>query len=217
MMNVRRATVAEGRLRVDFEGTRSWRDTFAKQQFSASQMRSRNFVHAETTLKRVDPDADRRISRGGRSLTSSARCPSTAGWKLPPGIPRRSPRRPRPPHFAESGAAFEAAMPPRHSPAWRASCPSDRLDDDAFVLLVQPTGKVFAATAAGASYIGASVGDFFSEVSPTRRFGDRAGVIETTISGRPHYARNHACRQCRRLCRCSNVPRAASTSSGAGR
>src|SRR6478735_2770431 len=55
MMNVRRATVAEGRLRVDVEGVRSWRDTFANSSSAPSQMRSRNFVHAETTLKRAIP------------------------------------------------------------------------------------------------------------------------------------------------------------------
>ena len=34
----------------------------------------------------------------------------------------------------------------------------------------------------------AAVSDFFPEVSTIRRFGDRAGVIETTIAGEPYYA-----------------------------
>src|SRR6478736_2744550 len=55
MMNVRRATVADGRLRVDFEGFRSWRDTFASSSSALPQRRSRNFVHAEMTLKRAIP------------------------------------------------------------------------------------------------------------------------------------------------------------------
>jgi two-component system cell cycle sensor histidine kinase PleC len=188
MMNVRRATVAEGRLRVDFEGIRSWRDTFANSSSAPSQMRFRNFVHAETTLKRVIPmlivaflavvaashffgmmSEYSRMEAAARHSTALAAATAAAA-------------------FAESGAAFEAGDVTAAQSRLARFLPQDRLDDDAFVLLVQPTGKVFAATAAGASYIGASVGDFFSEVSAIRRFGDRAGVIETTISGRPHYA-----------------------------
>ncbi|MGO4119356.1 hypothetical protein ACEQ6C_40130, partial [Rhizobium ruizarguesonis] len=44
--------------------------------------------------------------------------------------------------------------------------PQDRLDNGAFVLLVQASGKVFAATTAGLSHVGTNVGDFFPEVSP---------------------------------------------------
>lgn len=184
MMNVRRATVAEGRLRVDFEGFRSWRDTFA----NSSSAPSRNVVHAETTLKRAIPmlivafltvvaashffgmmSEYSRMEAAARHSTALAAATAAAA-------------------FAESGAVFEAGDVTAAQSRLARFLPQDRLDDDAFVLLVQPTGKVFAASAAGAAYIGASVGDFLSEVSAIRRFGDRAGVIETTISGRPHYA-----------------------------
>ncbi len=79
-------------------------------------------------------------------------------------------------------------MSRRRRPASPKFLPQDRLDSGAFVLLVQASGKVFAATTAGLSHVGSNVGDFFPEVSAIRRFGDRAGVIETTISGVPHYA-----------------------------
>lgn len=188
MMNVRRATVADGRLRVDFEGFRSWRDTFASSSSAPPQRRSRNFVHAEMTLKRAIPilivafltvvaashffgmmSEYGRMEAAARHSTALAAATAAAA-------------------FAESGQVFEAGDVAEAQSRLARFLPQDRLDDDAFVLLVEPTGKVFAASAAGAAYIGSSVGDFFSEVSAIRRFGDRAGVIETTISGRPHYA-----------------------------
>lgn len=66
--------------------------------------------------------------------------------------------------------------------------PQDRLDNGAFVLLVQSSGRVFGSSTAGSGYIGMLVSDFFPEVTAIRNFGDHAGVIETMIGGEPYYA-----------------------------
>ncbi|QFY59521.1 PAS domain-containing protein [Rhizobium grahamii] len=188
MMNVRRATVAEGRLRVDFEGLRALRDSFAESSAAPADVPSRNFTYAENVLKRTIPllivafltvvaashffgmmSEYSRMEAAARHSTALAAATAAAA-------------------FADADDLFEAGTVAAAQERLARFLPQDRLDDDAFVLLVQPTGKVFAASAAGAAYIGTSVGDFFSDISSARRFADRAGVIETMISGRSHYA-----------------------------
>ncbi len=189
MMNVRRATVAEGRLRVDFESFRAWRESFTgKASATSRQSSSRNYTHAEAVLKRAIPilivafltvvaashffgmlSEHDRMQAAARHSTALAAATAAAA-------------------FADSAAIFDSGNATEGQARLARFLPQDRLDDDAFVLLVQSSGKVFAASAAGAAYVGAGIGDFFSEVSAIRRFGDRAGVIETTIAGRPHYA-----------------------------
>lgn len=189
MMNVRRATVADGRLRVDFEGLRAWRQAFAdKAAARAHQPSFRNLSQVEIVLKRIIPllivaflavvavshvfgmmSEYSRMEAAARHSTALAAATAAAA-------------------LADMDATFESGNAEAAQERLTRFLPQDRLDDDAFVLLVQPNGKVFASTVAGSAYIGESVGDFFSEVSAIRRFGDRAGVMETSISGRPHYA-----------------------------
>jgi two-component system cell cycle sensor histidine kinase PleC len=90
--------------------------------------------------------------------------------------------------FADAADIFDSGDVGQAQARLAKFLPQDRLDNGAFVLLVQASGKVFASTTAGLSHVGSNVGDFFPEVSAIRRFGDRAGVIETTIGGVPHYA-----------------------------
>ncbi|KQV63851.1 PAS domain-containing sensor histidine kinase [Rhizobium sp. Root1220] len=188
MMNVRRATVAGGRLRVDFDGLRAWRDTFSDKAGGVVPSPARRLSHVEGILKRIIPIliiaflmvvATSRIfgmvAEYGRTEAAARHSTALAAATAAAA-------------FADADQVFETGDDIQAQARLARFLPQDRLDDDAFVLLVQPSGKVFAATAAGSSYIGAGVGEFFSEISTIRRFGDRAGVIETTISGRPHYA-----------------------------
>jgi len=55
MMNVRRATAAEGRLRVDFDGLLAWRDSFSARRSTVSSSSSRNLSQVEIVLKRIIP------------------------------------------------------------------------------------------------------------------------------------------------------------------
>ena len=176
MMNVRRATAAEGRLRVDFDGLLAWRDSFSAKHSSVSLSSSRNLSQVEIVLKRIIPilivaflavvaashffgmvSEYSRTEAAARHSTALAAATAAAA-------------------FADADQIFEAADAVQAQARLARFLPQDRLDDDAFVLLVQPGGKVFAATAAGSAYLGASVGDFFSEISAIRRFGDRAGA-----------------------------------------
>jgi two-component system, cell cycle sensor histidine kinase PleC len=65
--------------------------------------------------------------------------------------------------------------------------PQTRLPDASFVLLLQRSGRIFASSQDGATY----VGDFLSSVAPDARlmgtFGDRAGTFQAQLSGQDHY------------------------------
>ncbi|OWO93612.1 PAS domain-containing sensor histidine kinase [Rhizobium esperanzae] len=186
MMDVRRATVAGGRLRVDFGGLKAWRNSLSGHP--ASEPLLRHLPKAELILKRTIPalivaflsvvaashffgmmNEYARLEASARHATALSAATASAV-------------------FADASQIFDNGDIGQAQTRLAKYLPQDRLDSGAFVLLVQASGKVFAATTAGLSHVGSNVGDFFPEVSAIRRFGDRAGVIETTIGGVPHYA-----------------------------
>ncbi|KAA0698125.1 PAS domain S-box protein [Neorhizobium sp. P12A] len=188
MVDVRRATAADGRLRVNFGGLKSWHGGLSSRTGLNAAAVSRRFPQIELILRRAIPilivaflavvAASRmfgmmtehsRIESASRHATSLSAAAASAAFSNDPGL-------------------FQAAD--RGSAEKRLSTylPQDRLDGGAFILLVQASGRVFASSAAGSSYVGLSISDFFPEVSAIRHFGDRAGVIETTIAGAPYYA-----------------------------
>ncbi|NLS02886.1 PAS domain-containing protein [Rhizobium sp. P32RR-XVIII] len=193
MMNVRRATAAEGRLRVDFEALRAWRGqalsrTTPISRPISSRSISRSLPQAETLLKRAIPalivaflavvaashlfgmmSEYARMGAAARHTTALSAATAAAV-------------------FADAGDLFENGNAVEAQAKLQKFLPQDRLDSNSFILLVEASGKVFAASTAGLSYVGSNVADFFPEVSAIRRFGDRADVIETTIGGNPHYA-----------------------------
>ncbi|MBB3353863.1 PAS domain-containing sensor histidine kinase [Rhizobium sp. L9] len=186
MMDVRRATVAGGRLRVDFDGLKAWRNSLSGH--ATSEPLLRHLPKAELILKRTIPaliiaflsvvaashffgmmNEYARLEASARHATALSAATASAV-------------------FADVPQIFDSGDIGQAQTRLTKYLPQDRLDSGAFVLLVQASGKVFAATTAGLSHVGSNVGDFFPEVSAIRRFGDRAGVIETTIGGVPHYA-----------------------------
>ncbi|WP_454848776.1 PAS domain-containing sensor histidine kinase [Rhizobium binxianense] len=188
MMNVRRATVAEGRLRVDFDELKAWRGSLSRGATTGSPSILQHLPKLETILKRAIPAlivaflavvaASRffgmmseygRMEAGARHATALSAATANAV-------------------FAEAAQLFDSGNAAAAQARLARFVPQDRLENGGFVLLVQANGKVFAATAAGLSYVGMNIADFFPEVSAVRRFGDQAGVIETTIGGNPHYA-----------------------------
>ncbi|WP_230171031.1 ATP-binding protein [Rhizobium sp. CECT 9324] len=64
----------------------------------------------------------------------------------------------------------------------------EHLSDGAFVLLVDPAGRVFGASPSASGQVGFMLASLLPEVTTIRRFGDRSGAIETNINGEPHYA-----------------------------
>ena len=66
--------------------------------------------------------------------------------------------------------------------------PQYLLDEGRFVLVTGPGGRVFAATANGAEFVGRSLDQLLPGASPLRLFGVRAGVQEVQYRGRTYYA-----------------------------
>ncbi|TCL76195.1 PAS domain-containing sensor histidine kinase [Rhizobium sp. BK251] len=188
MANVRQATAAGGRLRVDFGGLRAWHESFSDNSGIRAELVSRHFPRVEAILKRVIPVLivaflfvvaaahvfgmlmeHSRMSASARHATALAAAAASAAFAGDPTILDTGNR-----------AAAEQRI--------ATYLPQDRLDSEAFVLLVQPSGRVFGASAAGFTFVGQNISDFFPEVSAIRRFGDQQGVIETTIDGEAAYA-----------------------------
>lgn len=61
--------------------------------------------------------------------------------------------------------------------------PAELLDEESFVLLLDPNGLVVAASNKGSAFVGLHVMNLFPEVATLRRFGDKTGAIETNIDG----------------------------------
>ncbi|MGY5806425.1 PAS domain-containing sensor histidine kinase [Rhizobium sp. LEGMi198b] len=188
MVDVRRATAADGRLRVNFDGLKSWHSGVADRAGVRAETVSRRFPKAEHILKRVIPVLivsflmvvaashffgmmmeHGRMTAAARRATSLSIAAASAAFSNDASLFQIGDR---------SGAEKKLAT----------YLPQDRLDTGAFVLLVQASGRVFGSSAAGSAYIGLTISDFFPEVSAIRSFGDHAGVIETMIDGAPFYA-----------------------------
>jgi two-component system cell cycle sensor histidine kinase PleC len=58
----------------------------------------------------------------------------------------------------------------------------------AFVLLVDPTGRVFAASPEATAQVGLSLSSLLPEVMTFRQSGSRTGAIDTELNGVPHHA-----------------------------
>lgn len=67
--------------------------------------------------------------------------------------------------------------------------PPDRLHEDAFLLLVDPSGQIIGGSSAG-SYVGQRLTSLLPETAALRHFG-RSGLIQTAIGDEPHYAAIH--------------------------
>ncbi|AVA20846.1 ATP-binding protein [Rhizobium sp. CB3171] len=188
MVDVRRATAADGRLRVNFDGLKSWHSGVTDRAGVRAETVSRRFPKAEHILKRVIPVLivsflmvvaashffgmmmeHGRMTAAARRATSLSIAAASAAFSNDASLFQIGDR---------SGAEKKLAT----------YLPQDRLDTGAFVLLVQASGRVFGSSAAGSAYIGLTISDFFPEVSAIRSFGDHAGVIETMIDGAPFYA-----------------------------
>jgi len=64
--------------------------------------------------------------------------------------------------------------------------PLDRLHRDEFLLLVDPSGKIFGGIGSG-GYVGVRLAALLPETAALRHFGG-SGLIETSLRGEPHYA-----------------------------
>ena len=188
MVDVRRATVADGRLRVNFDGLKSWHSGVADRPGVRMETISGRFPQTEQILKRIIPVLIVSFlmvvaaSHFFGMITEHSRMAASARRTTSLSIAAASAA------FSNDASLFQAGDRTGAERKLASYLPQDRLDTGAFVLLVQSSGRVFASSAAGSAYIGMLVSDFFPEVSAIRSFGDHAGVIETMIGGEPYYA-----------------------------
>ncbi len=66
--------------------------------------------------------------------------------------------------------------------------PPHLITSGGFVLVAGQTGRIFAASAYGAPFVGESIDHLLPGMSPLRLFGTRAGVQSITIRGRSYFA-----------------------------
>ncbi|WP_047463053.1 PAS domain-containing sensor histidine kinase [Rhizobium rhizogenes] len=188
MVDVRRATAADGRLRVNFDGLKSWHSGVGDRAGVRAETISRRFPQTEHILKRVIPVLIVSFlmvvaaSHFFSMITEHGRMAASARQATSLSIAAAAAA------FSNDASLFRAGDRDGAERKLSTYLPQDRLDTGAFVLLVQASGRVFGSSAAGSNYIGLTISDFFPEVSAIRSFGDHAGVIETMIDGAPYYA-----------------------------
>ncbi len=188
MVDVRRATVADGRLRVNFDGLKSWHSGVNDRAGVRAETISRRFPQTEHILKRVIPVLIVSFlmvvaaSHFFSMITEHGRMAASARQATSLSIAAAAAA------FSNDASLFRAGDRNGAEQKLSTYLPQDRLDTGAFILLVQASGRVFGSSAAGSNYIGLTISDFFPEVSAIRSFGDHAGVIETMIDGAPYYA-----------------------------
>nr|WP_316653330.1 ATP-binding protein [uncultured Gellertiella sp.] len=66
--------------------------------------------------------------------------------------------------------------------------PQDRMAPGSFVLMVSASGKVIGGSAAGASFVGRDIFNLIPEVAAERSFASHSGIFETQIGNVAHYA-----------------------------
>ena len=66
--------------------------------------------------------------------------------------------------------------------------PQDRMPPGSFVLMVSAAGRVTAGSAAGAPFVGHDIFSIIPEVAAERTFSGHNGIFETSIGGIAHYA-----------------------------
>ncbi|MCM2477611.1 PAS domain-containing protein [Rhizobium sp. CG5] len=187
MSNARRATAADERLRLKFSRLLAFRDLvygrFARLQ-SASNDRSSD---VEIILRRAIPVliiAFLLVVAAARMLGITAE-----QTRMEASIRHST---------ALSAIAAAAALGGEGGtvPADRAVAqariaaylPQDRLGPDAFILLIDPAGRVYASSTAGLGFVGMPITSLLPEVATIRRFTDHTGAIETNINGIRHVA-----------------------------
>ncbi|PYB76878.1 MULTISPECIES: PAS domain-containing sensor histidine kinase [Rhizobium] len=95
--------------------------------------------------------------------------------------------------FSEKAALFERADRVSAERILTTYLDDELLSDGAFVLLVDPAGRVFAASPSASAQVGLMLSAILPEVTTIQRSvsqtsAKRVGAIETIFNGQPHYA-----------------------------
>ena len=90
--------------------------------------------------------------------------------------------------LGERPALFEARERAEAEKRLSAFLDREHFSNGAFVLLVDPAGRVFGSSAEAAGQVGLMLSSLLPEVMTIRQSGSRTGAIETELNGVPHHA-----------------------------
>lgn len=186
MADVRRDTAGDGWLRLKIPGRDGASRLFSSRPNLTVTPISRQMPRVELVLKRSIPllilaflavvatsrslglvSEYERLQEGARDATALVAATAVAA-------------------FAGHDAALSAGDRAAAEAQLAKFLPADRLHPDAFLLLVDPSGKIFGGITAG-SYVGRQLTSLLPETAAQRRFIG-SGLIETTIGEDAHYA-----------------------------
>ncbi|PZU25150.1 MAG: PAS domain-containing sensor histidine kinase [Shinella sp.] len=185
MADVRRATAADGWLRVKFPGIDRWAMDLRGLSLPLDEAAVNSHPRAEVILKRAIPvlivaflsvvalarvfgilsEHDRLEAASRQSVALTASAAEAA--------------------FAGDGKLFQSGDRASVEARLATYLPENRLSEGSLVLAIGPNGTVFASTPAGRVFVGGPVASLLPEVAVSQ---SQSGVMRTRISGVEHYA-----------------------------
>lgn len=90
--------------------------------------------------------------------------------------------------FSDNAAIFSGRDRGAAEAKLKTALPAGELFADAFALLVDETGKIFASSRRDSAFVGQRVTSVFPETAALRRLGEDSDVIETYFDDTAHYA-----------------------------
>ncbi|GEO84408.1 MULTISPECIES: PAS domain-containing sensor histidine kinase [Alphaproteobacteria] len=188
MSNARRATAADERLRLNFSGFVAFFNSLRERVATEKKAGNGSSRRLETVLRRSIPIlilaflAVVAIARIGGMLNEHARLESAVRQTTAlVAITAKA-------ALIEHEALFLSADRNAAEATLSALLPAERLAGDAFVLMVEPSGRIFASSVAGAGYVGLPLANLLPQVAAIRRFSDQPDGVETDIGGQRHFA-----------------------------
>ncbi|MBW6421289.1 PAS-domain containing protein [Rhizobium sp. XQZ8] len=188
MSGVQRATAAEGRLRLKFPSFTSLGRVIPEEARLSVKPIVRQMPRIEAALKRSIPililafllvvAASRvvgimaehgRMEDAARQSTALMAATASAA-------------------FSDDATAFAAHDRAAAERRLAARLPEGLLASDAFILLVDETGRIFGGSRSASGYVGQRLTSILPETATLRRFSEESSVIETYFGGTPHYA-----------------------------
>ncbi|MBA3040195.1 MAG: PAS-domain containing protein [Alphaproteobacteria bacterium] len=188
MSNVRRATAADERLRLQFSGLMAFFNRLRERVAGLDNPDSGPSRRIETVLRRSIPV----LILAFLSVVAIARVAGILGEhaRMESSVRQTTVLVATTANAALAGreALFVSADRRAAEAALATLLPAERLSDGSFVLMVDPSGRIFASSSAGAGYVSLPLTNLLPQVAAIRRFADQGGGIETDIGGERHFA-----------------------------
>ncbi|MCD2177510.1 PAS domain-containing sensor histidine kinase [Rhizobium sp. C1] len=194
MADAQRGSVADGRLRLKFPGVGAMRHSFQASAQPAGGSRGRGAFTIGRQNGRLEPILKRSIPVLIVAFLIVVAASRIMGIYLERDRLESAVRQTTILSVAAASAAlgehvdyFATGQRAEAEALLNRYLPQERLPQAGFVLLVQRTGQVFAASPGGLSYIGRSLSSVAPDARMTSAFGDRAGTFHAELNGQDHY------------------------------